>query len=682
MAVRKKNSVSSAASEEGRRAEQQPGMVTPSSPQLDLEAVESMLDGSDSGATADLEGKRDTQLNKSEDQSGSFSPEIEDDIEEFFDQYEYASPKAVLDFVDEVSRAITGEEQERGKVPQILTPDFQNGNTPWEEQEPEPDLVIQSEKYLIGKNNLRLRIFLSAFLAVLCVLITVFAGRGVSLPFGLGKNRLLITGALLLLQIASASCGLDLLWKGITSLFRAEPNAESLLFFSGLFTLVDGVYSMLQKDSSAEFPYSAVFCVSVSCFLLARYYYRTAMSDAMKAAASAPSPLSVICDVDSLEGRAVLKKQPRRADGFYRSIMREDYAEKLYRIVSPLFLIGALALAALASIGKGNPHIFPHFLAGELAVAVSFFATLSYAMPFRLVTSSARKAGAVIAGWGGAETISSADSAVITDEDLFPPGTVGIENAVIYGDDKNKAITYAASLIIASGSGLSRCFADLLRQQKYALARVYDFTFCESGGVRGKIRGETAMVGSSGFMNLMGIRIPAEDDSNSSVYLAVGKALYARFDVTYVPANTVQSALMALMRTRFNILFAVRDFNISPASVRKKFKVPVENLEHMSISTCYTITESTLNPAVDCAAVLTREGLAPFAAAIAGGNLLRNISSITTILSVASSLIGMLLLFALFWLGPIETAGSLNVLTYLFINGLASAFLSLFARNS
>lgn len=610
-----------------------------------------------------------------------FKPKIDDNIEDFFNQYEYSSERAVTDFVDEVSRAISGEEQLSAKLSELAADKGSDQQIPWQESEPEPDLIIESEKYLTGQVSLRRKIIANSVLSLLAVTVTAIACSGHALPFGLGRDPVLASGALLLFQLAVSALGLDSLERGFKNIFQAEPSVESLLAVSGLFSLIDGVYSLIEKSVDNGIVFSAVYCVAMCCCQISNYLYRRAMSDTMKAAGSSSSPIGMICDVDSIEGRSILKKQVRQTDGFYRSLTQEDYTETAYRHAFPIFLILSLALAALASIGREDLHIFPHILAGELAVAASFSSFLAYALPFRIVTGAARKAGAVIAGWGGALTVASADGAALTDEDIFPPGTVGIENVMIYGEDKMKAITYAASLIVASGSGLSRCFAELLRQQRFSLSRVYDFTFCESGGVKGKIRGESAMVGSSGFMNLMGIRVPGTDESSTSVYLAVGNRLYARYDITYVPSNTVQNALLSLLRTHTNVVFAMRDFNVTPASVRQRFKVPVDNLEHLSISACYTITENIINPTVDAAAILTREGAGPFASAIAGGKALRYVTAVSTIVSLLSSFIGMLLLFTLFWFSTPEAANATNVLIYLFINALVTVILSLFTRN-
>lgn len=611
---------------------------------------------------------------------------IEDNIEDFFESYEFSSPVAVNSFVDQVSRSITGEEEqerlpeEQDILPLPVSDDSYGSGAAWAEPEPEPDLAAEAQRYASADKGAGLRLGISAVTALVALWLTFAVERGWWFPFELGEKTLYSVGALLLLQLLCAAMGIRTLIRGAGNLLHAEPGIESLIFLSGLFTVLDGMSLLAQKNTDAGMPYSAIFALAMTFCILSDLLYSRSMHSSLSAAANMPSPVGVITDIDTFEDRTVIKKLSRRTEGFYRNLTQEDFSDTCYRVVAPILMVLSVSLAAIVSIGRGETSAFFRAFAALLTVSASLTAALAYVLPFNAVSTIAIRAGTVIAGWGGAQMVADSDSALITDEDIYPAGTVGIDNVTIFGDDRSKAIIYAASLMIASGSGLSRCFADLLRQQKLNIARVYNFSFSESGGVQGIIKGEKVTIGNSGYMNLLGMRIPADRDKNNAVYMAVGQKLYARYDLSYVPSNTVQRSLLSLVKTRISILFAVRDFNVTPASVKQKFKIPVDNVEHLSVTDCYAISTNQLTTPCDCMAVLAKDSAGPFAAAIAGGQSLRNSTIAATVVAAAGSILGVLLVFSLFWFGTDGIVSVGNLATYMFINSAAQILLSVFAR--
>lgn len=609
---------------------------------------------------------------------------VEDNIEDFFENYEYSRSSSVDEFVDEVSRVIGGEEERLNADAETNNPlpSQPEQQTIHKEKEPEPDLIMEARKYAAGGKSLKVRFCVASVVALISFWLTVTFEHGGSLPFGMEESLLLTCGALLLMHLISAALSIDVLWKGIRSVFRLSFCAESLIAVSGIFTFVDGMYILAQQSVSFGLPFCTLFCISSLCALVGEYCYRSSMSDSLTDAAMLPAQIGVISDVETLDGRTVIKKASRSVSGFYSMVTQEDCAEKAYRTAAPLFLILAAGFAALVSIGKDDSKIFLHAFAALISVAASFTSVLAYAIPFRMVTSFCRKAGAAIAGWGAAQEVTQADGALLVDEDIFPAGTIGIENATVYGEDKQKAVLAASSLIIASGSGMGRCFADLLSQQRLSMARVYNFSYSESGGIQGIIKGERVFVGNSGYMNLLGIRIPTEKEKNNAVYLAIGKKLYARFDMTYLPANAVQKAILSLCKAGVNLLFAVRDFNVTPASVRQKFKVSTDDFEHLTVPECYSVTENRAVANSDCLAVLGKDGAGAFASAIAGCCTLRNMALVSTVVSVAGSAVGLLLMFSLFWFGGNGVIQVSNLLLYMITNVLVQAILTIFTRKT
>ena len=74
--------------------------------------------------------------------------------------------------------------------------------------------------------------------------------------------------------------------------------------------------------------------------------------------------------------------------------------------------------------------------------------------------------GGALAGWPGVANSRRGDGILLTDLDLFPPGSVSLNGLKVFGEwPTERVIGYTATLIRASGSGLDKLFHDLLRTQ-------------------------------------------------------------------------------------------------------------------------------------------------------------------------------------------------------------------------
>lgn len=125
------------------------------------------------------------------------------------------------------------------------------------------------------------------------------------------------------------------------------------------------------------------------------------------------------------------------------------------------------------------------------------------------MTRRLSQTGAALAGWPGLLQTRKGDRVLIYDGDLFPPGYVEFNGIKVFGDYSiERVLSYTATLIRDSGSGLTKLFHDLLRAQG-GLFRQADHLCCyEGGGLSANIRGYQVLVGSASFMNLMEVPLP------------------------------------------------------------------------------------------------------------------------------------------------------------------------------
>ena len=122
---------------------------------------------------------------------------------------------------------------------------------------------------------------------------------------------------------------------------------------------------------------------------------------------------------------------------------------------------------------------------------------LCYSLPLRRLTKRFVKSGSALAGYVGADRLRRSNCVILTDTDLFPPGTVSLNGLKIYGEESGKVISYAATMAHASQSGLSRLFDTLLEGEGGRLRADRRSEFYEEGGVSGLIHGETVLFGTA-----------------------------------------------------------------------------------------------------------------------------------------------------------------------------------------
>jgi len=533
-----------------------------------------------------------------------------------------------------------------------------------EEEYEEPSLRKAVSIFTTACNSISLRVMPASVITILMVAITYVYEAGMVVPFGIGYSLDYAAGTLMLLLLVVMMLCSDVIVRGVDFLIRGVPNAESLILFSCVFSLISAAFTML-SGAAQMLPFCAVSALSLTFAAHGEKFNLRAMAETLKTAVGSSEPYGVQAEYNAEIDKSVLKKTFDRTDGFYNNLMQPDITEIIYRYAAPALLIGTLVLTILIVIVRGGVENSLHILSALLAAAAPFSALLAFSVPFATVVKAAKRTGAAIAGWGGADDICFTDGVCVTDDDLFPPGMLRLSGVKVYdGASPENAMRYTASLIISSGSGLTSLFSEVLKQQGLNPFKVDDFE-CHESGIGALIRGESVSTGSAAYMNLLGVRVPDDSNMKNAVYTAVNNRLVAMFAIDYKPLPSVQSALISMLKWRIDLYFAMRDFNVTPAMVGQKFKVPFDSFVFIPAKDSYSISDLHSGKEGRMAAVLVREGLNPFAEAITGGRLLKSAAFFATILSVVSAALGVLIMFYMCWTGSFLSASPGNLVVFM-----------------
>ncbi|MBM6939129.1 hypothetical protein H7U37_11440 [Pseudoflavonifractor phocaeensis] len=563
--------------------------------------------------------------------------------------------------VRQAERYIPGVDQEE---PEEDAPPVRRRRQP----PPIPDLSPQElfRRYDKGVRGVRWRIFLSLVISILALYLSFATGLRMPLPpvltDQLPLQRMILAGMLGVVMVLT----LDAVLLGLLHLITLRPELDSIVALACVANLADALLMDKLTPEMVRHPFCGLSALALTFLLWGNYAKRLGLRVACRTAASVTTPYLVTLDERKWNGRDAYAKWSGEPAGFGRQIQASDGAQRIFHVAAPLLLVGCLLCAVLSSIGRERPNDFVWCLSANLTAASSYSAALCYGIPWGALAQRLAKSGAALAGWDGVTSTGGGSSVLLSDEDLFPPGTVQLNGIKIFGDfSVDRVVGSTATLIRDSGSGLDKLFHDLLRAQGTVYRRATNFCCYEGGGLSGDIRGEQILVGTASFMHLMDVPLPQGMHVKNAVFCAIGGELAGLFVLKYTLNGAVAPALHALIRNHVVPVMATRDFNITPEMLRQRFKLPADHMEYPAIERRVELSDPNQEHSAILTAVLCRTGVDPFTEAAVGGKRLRRGVRASAGFAVLGATLGLLLSFYLTFLQSYTSLTPGNLLVFL-----------------
>ncbi len=349
-------------------------------------------------------------------------------------------------------------------------------------------------------------------------------------------------------------------------------------------------------------------------------------------------------------------KQKGCLRGFYTISHQPSPADRARNVLLPLLLSAATVLSGVVCIGQQRMQEFFYVWSALLSASLPLSLPLCGTLPLRHLNRRLSRSGCAVAGYAGAKAAGASKRMVLTDGDLFPPGTVSLNGLKLYGEEIGKVVSYAATVCKAAGSHLLPLFDQLLSSEGGTYRKLEDLEFYEEGGFGGTIRGETVMMGSAYFMKKHRVDLPRDLKSKSGLFLAVDGQLTAIFAIKYAPSRNVEWALRAMRRNRIEPVLAVRSGNITPGMLKRKFNFDARPV-YPNVDTRVELSEDGKKNAERADAIIYREGLMPFAETVLGSHRCVRMVKASAVLCWLGSLCGLLLGY---YLGSVAAYDALN----------------------
>lgn len=507
-------------------------------------------------------------------------------------------------------------------------------------EEMQPDKAARFYDKHVAGLRLRTRI---AF--VLCVLMA-YISYGLPVPGALADAGVK-SAVCLIMMISVMFCGLDIITTGIMSIVRFKLHASALIVVSCLLCMIDAFLSAASVSEKVV-PFCVIPALTIAFTLLGSVMNARSNKIILNTAAASKHPYVVTAESELSGGDITLVKGRKPIDGIVRRTEEDGPDESVFGVLTPYFVVAALVLSIIAAVISKSFSSFAHILSGIFVCAAPIAMLLTFPLPFFISIKSLIRSGSTIAGWSGLYDIGKAKHLIVTDSDLFSKGCVKISRTRVFaGMEPERIISFAGSIISASGSAMVHPFAELMRKAGGGLMPVEAFSVHESGGLTAMIDGEDVYCGNAAFMRLMGVILPEKYVLNNGVYIAVAGVICGVFEMEYITSDAVKSALEELVGSDRHAIFAVRDFNITPSMLSVKFDMPTDGFDFPPYSERYAISGAEPSEASKPAALISREGLSALVSLADHGKMLFSRIRLSVMLSVVSAVIGMLVMFIL-----------------------------------
>ena len=523
-----------------------------------------------------------------------------------------------------------------------------------DEQSPKEAASFHKRRYTVCHRNL----LLSLPVLVMMWLPWILAEVGVALPYfsaGTENAVVCILAAHVLLCILCA----PLFRAAVEELKEHRCTFYTYSALTNLVAFLDEITFLALPGRTAVVPVGSVSgCALVFALWGLRNYHRGMFETSRTASMGEPS---VVADC----GPHGIGKGSGRSTGFVTRANMESTASHWQRLVLPVLTTASVVFALLSSMGQGRGQDFLWCWSVILAASCALTCPLSFCVPYGRIARRLSRSGTAVAGQYGAEALSSSQKLVVTDMDLFPRTTVALGGIKLYGEERNHAISYAATLVIQGGGCLAQVFENVCRSEHIPQQPLEHFHIHDDNGLSGMIRGETVLVGTPVFMRHRGVRLPATLPTKTAVCLAVDGELAAVFAVKYSVNPPVEIAMRSLARNGLQLVLATRDGNVIPKMIRTRFgtdgkaQIP-EISERLALS----------DPRHEAGApsgLVYRDGMLPFVELVTLSRRLCQMTRVGNFLSMLGSIFGALLAFYLTFVASTDVLTPVLLMTYLLL---------------
>lgn len=502
---------------------------------------------------------------------------------------------------------------------------------------------------------------------VTALYLTAAASRGLPMPGGFTYEAYPAyhLGLLALCQLISLILAHECTLSGLWRLFHGRPTLDTLVTVSGLVSLGYCVTAAVLPDWRMGVPYACVNTVTCFFALLSKRQRCEALRRSYKALTMGTAPSGVKLYSDGKVQNLAAKTQSG-VDVEPQTLSLPDFTERFSCFFAPLAIVLAVALAMSSTVLKGDALHFLWSLSAILSVSAPMCLLLSSSASGKRLGKKLYTSGSMLINAAAAGKLARSRQAVLRDADLYPAGAVKITGMKIAENQEPEMVVgCAASLLQEVGGGLAKAFVEFSRQMYIMPNKARELRFFDTRGIAATVSGKYVQLGTASYLMRMGIRVTEGLKLKNSIFIAIDSQFAGIFSMHYDVQTPVYAAFGLLKQAKIRPVLALRDTNQTQAAVESRFELRRDTVLQPELEERLRYSASAFGREEETLALLSRDGLLPFAEVLCAAKKWRLAARMGCLLGTVCALCGMLILAFLTGKSAAVAADPLNVLAYL-----------------
>ena len=522
------------------------------------------------------------------------------------------------------------------------------------------DWTQESRVCRLRARNKALRSTILGVLTLICIYISCAADFTIlplpsAMDYASHSGRVL--GVFLLLLACALVLAYDVVWDGIRAVLQGSPNFATLADAALLLNILHCCIRLASEGE--EIPFACIAMLILFAQLRAQVSEETIKHYTYKVAGAAREPIGIFCR----RGKTphLVKAPLADINTFAAQTTEQEERKRMERLFTLSALAAAVILSVIVCASTGDAGRLIYVLAATVTGSCQV-ALLSASVMAR--QSAARRlahCGAASDSDEGSYKLATTQTVVLTDEDLFPNGSVVLVSLELHSNlNDATALAYAAAL--TQGSSLGNMLAEEVRT-RYGAPLAAHRVLRYDGGVGGQIGGLQVLLGNERFMTSRGVSVSGMTDN--ALALSLDGSLAAVLTVDYTVPAVLFHAMQKLTEQKTTIWLNSHNQQITPQLVEQLYGLPKGTVVVPELECSRALQNPACVQDARLCALLMRDGLMGIADCICAARAQRKAQRAGVLIGICASIVCMLLMMYLCYAFVPSDAHPIRLLIYM-----------------
>ena len=522
------------------------------------------------------------------------------------------------------------------------------------------DWTQESRVCRLRARNKALRSTILGVLTLICIYISCAADFTIlplpsAMDYASHSGRVL--GVFLLLLACALVLAYDVVWDGIRAVLQGSPNFATLADAALLLNILHCCIRLASEGE--EIPFACIAMLILFAQLRAQVSEETIKHYTYKVAGAAREPIGIFCR----RGKTphLVKAPLADINTFAAQTTEQEERKRMERLFTLSALAAAVILSVIVCASTGDAGRLVYVLAATVTGSCQV-ALLSASVMAR--QSAARRlahCGAASDSDEGSDKLATTQTVVLTDEDLFPNGSVVLVSLELHSNlNDATALAYAAAL--TQGSSLGNMLAEEVRT-RYGAPLAAHRVLRYDGGVGGQIGGLQVLLGNERFMTSRGVSVSGMTDN--ALALSLDGSLAAVLTVDYTVPAVLFHAMQKLTEQKTTIWLNSHNQQITPQLVEQLYGLPKGTVVVPELECSRALQNPACVQDARLCALLMRDGLMGIADCICAARAQRKAQRAGVLIGICASIVCMLLMMYLCYAFVPSDAHPIRLLIYM-----------------